>query len=65
MPSSLLPLLYEGREIEAGKCGRCGKENPTRYLWCDQCEDLVQRVGNTDWIERHEEEPEVADNAAD
>ena len=48
----LKPLLYEGREITAGKCGRCECSNPDRYLWCDVCEDHVRRVGNCDWIER-------------
>jgi hypothetical protein len=34
-------------EITKGRCGRCQKPINEVYLWCDECEDLVERITGT------------------
>ena len=47
---------YDVRRMEQEECGRCGHAIAPQYLWCDDCEDLVERVGGSPiWKERGEE----------
>jgi hypothetical protein len=47
-------MIYDVREMERGKCGRCGARTKPQYLWCDNCEDLVVREHPTSpfWEDR-------------
>ena len=47
-------MIYDVRELERGKCGRCGASVEPQYLWCDHCEDLVKRESPTSpfWEDR-------------
>lgn len=34
-------------EIAKGKCGLCKRPIGPQYLWCDECEDKVERIQGT------------------